>query len=328
MKSYITIGFLGLLILFNFIYTPTVLAQISDPMPEFSLVAEPEFPDPLEEVTVSISSSEIPVNSVDYVWYLDSQEIASGKGVTSVSFPNSAGSESLAVSVLITLPDGREARRRIFVRNNKVDLLWYGETYTPPFYPGRSLPSLESKIHIVAIPGRSSERFQHSYEWRLNNTILAEDSGFAKNRLSFFHDNLNRAENASVLAAHPDSLNLSGQGDTIITPINPQLQVMTVDSVSGVRRNLDGNNRFEVPANTRLALVVEPFFFSVPNNDPLVLSYGWQINGQNQPVNQPPNELSILYNGDPGTASITTAAQHPFKLFQEVSRDDISIVFR
>src|SRR3989344_8002173 len=35
---------------------------------------------------------------------------------------------------------------------NTVDLLWEGETYTPTFYAGRSLPSAGSLVRAVAMP--------------------------------------------------------------------------------------------------------------------------------------------------------------------------------
>src|SRR3989344_1173365 len=49
-----------------------------------------------------------------------------------------------------------------------VDLLWQGETYTPPFYKGKSLWSNQSRITFFAMTNGLGNPANLSYKWTKN----------------------------------------------------------------------------------------------------------------------------------------------------------------
>ena len=66
-----------------------------------------------------------------------------------------------------------------------VDLLWQGETYTPPFYEGKALWSKQTNIKFVAIPQGLGSPAALNYRWTRNGTVLGNSSGVGKNSIKF-----------------------------------------------------------------------------------------------------------------------------------------------
>src|SRR3990167_742525 len=79
-----------------------------------------------------------------------------------------------------------------------VDILWQGDTYTPPFYKGKSLWSNQSRITFVAIPQGLGNPASLNYKWTKNGTVLGNINGIGKNTLSFTDSILSRPQTIRV----------------------------------------------------------------------------------------------------------------------------------
>src|SRR3989344_1441328 len=84
------------------------------------------------------------------------------------------------------------------VSAQSVDLLWQGETYTPPFFEGRSLWSNQSRVTIVAVPQGLGNASALNYRWTKNDTVLGSLSGVGKSLLSLKDTILSKPQTIKV----------------------------------------------------------------------------------------------------------------------------------
>ena len=121
-----------------------------------------------DQATITADTSNINEDSANFLWYLDENlnVLQSGKGKTTFSFNTSK--ENHMVRLLITENNEKLTENSIVVSSYDVSLTWSTNTYTPPEYKGKALPTRESNITVVAIPnirGYSSEDL--IYTWSI-----------------------------------------------------------------------------------------------------------------------------------------------------------------
>jgi hypothetical protein len=90
-------------------------------------------------------------------WQSGSNIVLSGYGKTSYSFKASGPNTITIIDVVIGIPGSIDnIKKRIAITPSEVELMWEGvDSYTPPFYRGKSFPSAEGLIKVVAIPNTS-----------------------------------------------------------------------------------------------------------------------------------------------------------------------------
>jgi len=88
----------------------------------------------------------------------------------------------------------------LHLRAQEVDILWQGETYTPPFYKGRALWSSQSRITFLAIPHGAGigNPANLTYRWTQNGTVLGNINGIGKNTLSFTDSVLSKPQTIKI----------------------------------------------------------------------------------------------------------------------------------
>lgn len=118
--------------------------------------------------SVSASIENINISSTDFMWYLDDilDQRQSGKSKTELSFITTR--ENHIVRVVAMEGNEKITENSIAVNSYNVSLVWYADTYIPPEYEGKALPSRGSRITVTAIPdikGYSPD--QLLYTWYL-----------------------------------------------------------------------------------------------------------------------------------------------------------------
>ena len=126
------------------------------------------------------------------------------------------------------IPEGASAINKMLTINpSDIDLLWEAmDSYTPPFYKGKALPSTESQIKIVAYPNTSglsnTNQKNISYTWKNNYDTVGSASGYGKSKYIFINDNLKNTEKVSVVATGLSG-SYSSEGKVDINIENPQI---------------------------------------------------------------------------------------------------------
>ena len=121
-----------------------------------------------ETATIKASTDNIFNEVSNFLWYLDDilDQRQSGKSKTNFSFTTSR--ENHVVRVVIEEGGEKITENAVLVSSYNVSLVWSAETYTPPEYEGKALPSRGSRVSVTAIPDiKDYEADELLYTWHL-----------------------------------------------------------------------------------------------------------------------------------------------------------------
>ncbi len=166
----------------------------------------------------------------------------------------------------------------VHLRAQEVDLLWQGETYTPPFYKGRTLWSSQSRITFLAIPHGAGigNPANLAYKWTQNGTVLGNINGIGKSTLSFTDSVLSKPQTIKVeILSGQDTVLASAS--VIVTPISPLLAIYENNPLYGFMFHRETSGVHELEGR-EVTFTAFPFFFSALNRNDNGVSYAWLTN--------------------------------------------------
>ncbi len=143
----------------------------------------------------------------------------------------------------------------------EVDILWQGETYTPPFYEGRTLWSNQSRITLVAIPQGLGNPASLNYKWIKNGTVLGNINGVGRNYLSFVDTVLSRPQTIEVEIIGGDR-GVLAKGSVYVVPRLPALAVYENSPLYGLMFHKE-ISEYDMQ-NPEVVLAAFPLFFTAP----------------------------------------------------------------
>jgi hypothetical protein len=193
-----------------------------------------------------------------------------------------------------------------------VDLLWQGETYTPPFYKGKSLWSSQSRITFVAMTQGLGNPANLYYKWAKNGTVLGNINGVGKNSLSFTDSILSRPQTIRVDILSGENAVLAS-ASVFVAPESPVLDVYENNPLYGLmfHRSVNEEYQFQDQETTFTAF---PVFFSVLNREDKTINYKWRTN-----ANDIENKNSVTYRAPDnvtGASQIQVNASNKEKILQ------------
>lgn len=189
--------------------------------------------------------------------------------------------------------------------DDRVDILWESpDSYTPPFYKGKGLPTDESTIRAVAISGSFNPKTT-TYSWTRNGKNISKMSGVNKNAFVFTHDILNNTEDIGVLLRAGGNV-ANSSAATSVTPTTPAIVVYEKrDGFINYSHGYTSNFDLNYPGTT---LRVEPFFFSIPKNPLADLGIYFTL-GDITPDTQNIFEIPLLRPTSGGSTSFVSDIQ-------------------
>lgn len=210
------------------------------------------------------------------------------EGVGRITFETSAGKVGKSVIVRVNVKnDIFEEGRDTIITPNTTFILYEGvDSYVPPFYKGRSLPSKEGTVRMGAISFENSEisDFQNkknNYEWTINEKEPLSKEGenkiINKTTVSFVENNLN----VKVRKSDNFGKKISDSFNTIfVQDIDPV--IYKTDPKALVKKEISINEK-----GNDFYLWVEPFFFTGESRYDKNLVYNWTIDGIEQSLKKP-----------------------------------------
>jgi hypothetical protein len=169
-------------------FSAPALAQFADLLPgqEISVALEPAFAQPHTQVIARLNDYAAEVDGATIDWQINGvarNELRNQRSVTFMS--GEAGSETRLV-VRLTLPGGAVRTASAAVVPRYLDIIVEPQSYVPPFYRGRPLPSAGSTVNLTAlIDGGAVSPAGLSYLWRVNNETLLGGATRGRNKVSF-----------------------------------------------------------------------------------------------------------------------------------------------
>ncbi len=309
--------FLGILLL----VPSTSFAQLEQN--DISVISDPEIPGPYEGVVVTLQSYTYDLDQALITWKTNGQVTLTGIGEKSFSFQTKGIGEATTIEVTIAI-DGEKIVKRITTKPGAVDLLWQAvDSYTPPFYKGKALPSSEGLVKIVALPnfntnGKITSSKNTLYAWKRNYTALPGLSGYGKQSITIKMNYLSNQENISLESTDPND-GSNAKANIALRTFNPKIIFYERDSVLGTKYNAALTQGVTISESDKM-IVAEPYFVSP--NYPLSgdLNYTWSINGNTIPTPERKNAIILRRGEQTGIATLKIDITSVSKLFLEVSK--------
>lgn len=296
-----------------------------------SIDAAPINPSAGEDTTITLSSYGSNLNTVSISWFVNGKKTTSGIGVKAFTVKAPAVGSSTTVRAVIALPDG-DIEKNITIRPNVMALLWQAtDSYVPPFYRGKALPTIDSEIKVVAMPEIKSGGVMINpksllYTWKKNYENEPEGSGYGKNSFTFINDYLEDLDTISVTASTIDGQSSSGSS-TSIRASAPQVSFYKNDSRMGTiwdQALADGHRIIGDET-----IVAEPYFISPKELWSPSLVWNWFINGAltNNTLPYKGNWLPVKVEGGvTGVSTIRLDIQNNNQILQTAGKQ-ISVGF-
>lgn len=161
---------------------------------------------------------------------------------------------------------------------DSVDLLWQGDTYTPPFYEGRSLWSNQSQVKITAIAHTAN--FNPStlyYRWKRNGTVLGSLSGINKTSLTLIDSVLSLPIEVTMDVRDGEDGKVLATETIFLTPVRPRLIVIEDNPLYGLMLHKVVGDTL-VLKDREVSFSAIPFFSRVSTRTAPAMDYTWRTN--------------------------------------------------
>ncbi len=320
--------FLLLLLIATFMLLGTVANAQSSSSVFVSMI--PPNPAPYENTSIVLSSYVYNLDSVLISWSVNGKTIASGTGKKSFLTTAPAIGRETNVVATISLPDGA-IETKVTIRPSVMVLLWQADdSYVPPFYKGKALPTPDSEVKVVAMPEiRTSSGLADSknmtYAWKKDYTNNVDGSGYGKNFFLYINDYLEDSNNISVTASTLDQ-KYSNQANINIGMTQPKILFYKKDNNIGTIWEKILTNPYKIQGPEIVEAV--PYFISPKEIQNPKLVWNWSIN--DNIVNTQDLKKNIMplqaQSGISGTSKLRLEIENRDKIFQTTSKE-ISIEF-
>lgn len=288
----------------------------------------PEIPGPFENVSISIVSYSIDLDSAKITWTIDGKKELSGEGETKFSIKTGGIGSKRTVTITISDAYVGVIIKTFTLEPADMDIIWEAtDSYVPPFYKGKALPSSQSSIKILAIPNTGSKEsvtFKgngYIYNWTRNDENKKESSGFNKNIFSFNNSYLFTNENIEVSARN-------SQGDTTmrksfeINLFDPLILFYENHPLKGILYGNTLPNTLDV-GNKEVSITAEPYFFSPKNKNSGNIKYEWTVNGKALDTSKSQDKSIVILKPEENTsgkARLSLSLSHLTKILLSAER--------
>lgn len=198
-----------------------------------------------------------------------------------------------------------------------VDLLWQGDTYTPPFYKGRTLWSNQSRISFVAMPQGLGDSTKLNYKWTKDGTVLGNINGVGRNTLSFVDSIFSRPQTVKVDILSSDKSIVLATASVFVTPISPVLAIYENNPLYGFMFHREISRTFHLQEK-EVTFTVFPLFFSTFSRLDNRVGYQWSTNAGGEME----SNNSVTYRSPDnatGTSKVLVYASSTDKIIQSAN---------
>ncbi|MEX0917395.1 MAG: hypothetical protein WDZ90_02650 [Candidatus Paceibacterota bacterium] len=286
------------------------------------VTVSPSSPRPQEAVTLRVQGFSFDLNRAPIRWFVNGELRKSGVGEREFSTTAPSLGSSLRVEVLAENPNGDIVSASTVIQPSEITLLWEAETYTPPFYRGKALPSHSSTIKVTAFPnfGAGTNPNTLIYTWRQDGVVLGSKSGTGKQTLILRGTRPFSDTSISVDVSN-QSGSLSGRGFLTLSPKNPEIILYEEHPTLGVLLERALQGEFELP-RSETTLVAYPYFFSGDVRSNPSLEYKWSLNGSETNTDaSDASSITLRHTGEGGgTSSLRLTIQNAQEILQSAQR--------
>lgn len=314
-SSIITYFLIGL-----FSFSFVAFAQISSVEKNISVTITPDIPGPSEEVVIEVESFISDLNRAEIKWLVDGKTAQKGRGLKVLRFTNGFLGTKTSITVIIDTQEGVHIERVFTFQPALVDIMWEADTYTPPFYRGKALPTSKSSITLVAIPQLTVDGKKildpnsFIYTWSKDRRVLGKQSGFGKQSITITAPLLFQNSHIKVVVTSFGG-SLTAKKEMFVVTGEPQILFYQKHPLEGVLYNKALRGIISL-TDEEITLRAEPYFFSKDSLKSGDLDFLWSLNGKPFNSGDTQNEATLRQTGETGTAQVRLEVVNLKKLLQ------------
>ena len=268
-----------------------------------SLTQDPETPSAHQAVAFTVSSVLTDLDRATITWYQNGVLKEQGKGKKVFSTQTGAFGSVSTVSVVVLTTEGVLVTKRSSLKPLDVELVWEADTYTPPFYKGKALPSPGSDLRVFARPiGASGADSSFVYRWKVDGKSVPSASGYGKSTATL--PGLFLGGKTATVEVSIASLDETVRATKSITirGVTPRILLYEDRPLEGIRYGRALGTTAVAPGN-EMTVRVEPFFLSKDARTNGSVLYRWTLDGGTVPTVE--SSGSGLVFGEYGTHRLT-----------------------
>lgn len=284
--------------------------------PDLTIKITPRDPAPNTSTTINLISYSFDLDRARIDWQVDGKPIYNNNDQHLTVTTGKLGIP-LTIKAQITPANSPTKTATILIIPTQVDLIWRGNTYTPPGYLGGRRISLESTGQVTALPTIMDQTKklipieQLIYTWTDNNKVITPASGLGKNTYTFKAP-IGGTKEIKVEVENLDG-SLRASNSTLIPVTKPQLLFYEEQALTGPNYAQALQTNFSFNQEQSVIRLV-PYFFPQNLVTGTNLVYQWLLNGQLIGNNSP--SLGVENSQTPGVASLEARVTNPDSLFQ------------
>ncbi|MFA5987620.1 MAG: hypothetical protein WC797_03155 [Candidatus Paceibacterota bacterium] len=238
----------------------------------------PQNPSSFSDVAIGVRSYLRDIEQSIVSWSVDGKQQAEGIGLNQISVTTGPVGKTMTISAVISTQSGDQIEKVIKITPADASIVWEAQTYVPPFFKGKALPSASSKIRFVAIPdfhdenGKTIKQSSLSYEWTKNSETALRGVG-----KYIFDTTIGNTEDEISVKIYDQSKTISVEKTVTMLPYPTKMIVYEDRPLEKTRyENAIGDTMNLSTEETTLR--VEPFYISLsllPQTN-----FVWQMNGK------------------------------------------------
>ena len=285
------------------------------------LTINPSIVRPNKSYTAKVQSFNTNLSGATIVWTIDGKVVASGVGKVTYEGIAPPSGKTNVLSVVASTIENAKYQRSITLRPGDVDLTWYSDGITPPFYKGKAGFPYQGNITFVAIPHMytaAGERIDPAsliYTWTKNSTVLGTESGYGKQTLTVAGSPIQRPFSIKVVVISQDQT-IQGEAVIEIEATQPEVLIYEESPLYGVLYNKAVTSNFSLKSS-EVTYKVIPFSFSRPKNG--AINYDWSLNNRERPELAGKDTTTLrIEQKENGTALVGLVITNPEFILQRV----------
>ena len=272
------------LFLLTFIFLPFVTFSQSAFEETLNITITPQIPAPGELVKATVRTSFFSnLQKSNITWTVDGRVQKSGFGETTFEFRAPKAGERSTITASVEGLPGQTLTSNLSITPSDLDLVYEANTYTPPFYRGRSIFTANSTVTVAAIAnlveGQTTlPKSRIIYTWEKDGERLPDQSGVGRDSIQLNTSIVPRSFYVTVTAESLNS-NLKAKKRILIRPSDPTVVLYENNPIYGsvFEKALTGSFNFD---REEVSITAIPYFFNISDRDSSQIKYSWFENGR------------------------------------------------
>jgi hypothetical protein len=280
-----------------------------------SIGLSPLYPAPQSLVHLTLNAVGIDLSGSSITWRANGKIIAQGVGYDSADVTAGALGSEIDIEADVTAADGSQYSAQAIVAPTQLDLLVGSDSYTPPFYLGRALPSagtdliVQALAHFKRTSGALIPDSDITYTWKQDGEVLGSISGRGKSSAVIPILHLYGGNQITVDAISSDGTR-SGETTVAVPLSTPILDLYEDHPLYGILYNQALSGSAQIP-ETEMTFAAVPYFAQARAVNDSNLSYAWSVNDTRISASAgTPQEITINADNSSGQAALSLEVTH------------------